>query len=88
MATKKTTKKKAAKPAEVTIETASKKSICCTPKVKDCGSGSCFYFLGGLGAAIYYLALATGFWSGVLGILKSIVWPVFLVHGLLKFIGA
>lgn len=50
--------------------------------------GSCAYFLGFLGAAIYYLGATTGFWAGVLGVLKAIVWPVFLVHGLLKFIGA
>lgn len=46
-----------------------------------------FYFLGFIGAVIYYLSTATGFWVGVLGVLKSIVWPVFLVHGLLKFLG-
>jgi len=50
--------------------------------------GGCGYFLGFLGAAIYYISTATGFWMGVLGFLKAIVWPVFVVHGLLKFIGA
>jgi hypothetical protein len=53
----------------------------------DCGSGkSCggfAYFLGFLGAAIYYIQTATGFWAGVLGVLKAIVWPAFLVHKLL-----
>jgi hypothetical protein len=63
-------------------------------KEKGClsyASGSCggtFYGLGFLGAAIYYISIATGFWVGVLGVLKAIVWPVFLVHGLLKFLGA
>lgn len=62
---------------------------------KDCGcrhcggyrykSGKgCFYFLGFIGAAIYYLQAATGFWNGVLGILKALVWPVFIV---LKILG-
>ncbi len=46
------------------------------------------YCLGFIGAVIYYISTATGFWMGVLGFLKSIVWPVFLVYGLLKFIGA
>ena len=41
------------------------------------------YFLGFLGAIIYYLQNAAGFWPGVLAILKAIVWPVFLVHHLL-----
>jgi hypothetical protein len=51
-------------------------------------SGSCFYFLGFLGAAIYYISTATGFWDGVLGFLKAIIWPVFLVFELLRFLGA
>jgi hypothetical protein len=52
------------------------------------GCGGAGYGLGFLGAAIYYLSTATSFWMGVLGILKAIVWPAFLVHGLLKFLGA
>ena len=51
-----------------------------------CGGG--FYGLGFIGAVIYYLSIATGFWNGVLGVLKAIVWPVFLVFELLKFVGA
>jgi len=49
-----------------------------------CGGG--LYGLGFLGAAIYYVSTATGFWMGVLGILKAIVWPAFLVFELLKFL--
>ena len=45
----------------------------------------CFGFIG---AAIYYIGAATTFWIGVLGVLKAIVWPVFLVYELLKFLGA
>jgi hypothetical protein len=44
------------------------------------------YFLGGLGAAVYYVSTATDFWMGVLGILKSLVWPAFLVFDTLKFL--
>ena len=32
-----------------------------------------------IGAAIYFIGTATTFWMGVLGFLKAIVWPVFLV---------
>ncbi len=46
-------------------------------------SAGCFYGLGFLGAAIYYISAATGFWAGVLGFLKALVWPVFLVYKLL-----
>lgn len=51
-------------------------------------NGGCFYFLGFIGAVIYYISAASGFWMGVLGVLKSLIWPVFLVMELLKFIGA
>lgn len=46
------------------------------------------YGLGFIGAVIYYISTATGFWMGVLGILKALVWPAFLVFELLKFLGA
>lgn len=51
------------------------------------GSTGAFYFLGFLGAFIYYLMTTTGFWNGVLGFLKSLVWPAFLVFELFMFIG-
>jgi hypothetical protein len=46
------------------------------------------YGLGFIGAAIYYISTAAGFWMGVLGILKALVWPAFLVYEALKAIGA
>jgi hypothetical protein len=51
------------------------------------GCGGAFYGLGFIGAAIYYISTAGSFWMGVLGVLKAIVWPAFLIHGLLKFLG-
>lgn len=50
-------------------------------------SGNAVYGLGFLGAAIYYISNATGFWMGVLGILKALVWPAFLVFELMQFLG-
>ena len=41
------------------------------------------YFLGFIGAAIYYLQRATDFWSGLLGLLMALFWPAFLVYKLL-----
>lgn len=46
------------------------------------------YGLGIIGAAIYYISTATNFWMGVLGFLKALVWPGFLVYELLKWLGA
>jgi len=50
------------------------------------GAGA--YFLGFLGALVYYLQRSPTFWAGLVGILKAIFWPAFLVYGLLKHIGA
>jgi hypothetical protein len=52
-----------------------------------CGGCGAVYCLGVIGAAIYYVSHATGFWVGVLGILKALVWPAFLVYEALKFLG-
>lgn len=46
------------------------------------------YGLGLIGAAIYFIGTATSFWIGVLGFLKAIIWPVFLVYELLKYLNA
>jgi hypothetical protein len=45
------------------------------------------YGLGFIGAAIWFISQATGFWIGVLGFLKAIVWPVFLVYDAFKYLG-
>lgn len=50
--------------------------------------GGAFYGLGIIGAAIYYISGATGFWIGVLAFLKALIWPVFFVYEALKFFGA
>ena len=41
--------------------------------------------LGLIGALVYYIQAADGFWSGVLGILKAL-WPAFVFYDLLKFL--
>jgi hypothetical protein len=53
---------------------------------KNAPSGA-VYGLGLLGAAIYFISTATSFWLGVLGFLKAIVWPVFLVYQAFKHLG-
>lgn len=45
------------------------------------------YGLGFIGALVYFISTATSFWNGVLGVLKAVVWPAFLVHGLLASLG-
>ena len=50
------------------------------------GGGGAVYGLGLIGALVYYIQAADGFWSGVLGILKALVWPAFVIYDLLKFL--
>lgn len=52
---------------------------------KNGGAGG-FYFMGFLGAVIYYIPLEHGFWRLILAFLKACVWPVFFVHDVLRFI--
>ena len=57
--------------------------------IKKCAdsSGGAVYGLGFIGAVVYYLSTAGSFWAGVVGFLKAIVWPAFLVYEALKYFG-
>ncbi len=44
------------------------------------------YGLGFIGAAVYFIGHAASFWGGVLGFLKALVWPAFLVYKLFEFL--
>lgn len=64
----------------------------CTTKFSEGGkkmrnnAGNAVYGLGFIGAAIYFIQHAPTFWYGVLGFLKAIIWPVFVVYKLLEFL--
>ena len=60
----------------------------CSTKGNNEACGGVAYGLGIIGAAVYYISTASGFWAGVLGFLKALVWPAFLVFEMLKFLGA
>jgi hypothetical protein len=53
---------------------------------RSAGGGNAVYGLGLIGALVYYIGAADGFWEGVLGVLQAIVWPVFVVYDLLTFL--
>ena len=53
-----------------------------------CGGFGGIYGLGFIGAVVYYISHASGFWIGVLGFLKALVWPAFLIFELLQYLGA
>lgn len=50
------------------------------------GSGG-LYCIGFIGAAVYYIQIAEGFGAGIIGLLKALIWPGFLVYELMKFLG-
>ena len=47
------------------------------------GGGDAVYGLGLIGALVYYIQHADGFWGVLLAILKALVWPAFVVYDLL-----
>jgi len=57
-------------------------------RIQQQGPSGAVYGLGLIGAAIYYIAHASGFWMGALGLLKAVVWPAFLVYEALRALGA
>jgi len=48
-----------------------------------CGA---IYGLGFIGAAIFFISKAATFWLGVVGFLKALVWPTFLVYEAFKYL--
>ncbi|MFA5967127.1 MAG: hypothetical protein WC805_01235 [Patescibacteria group bacterium] len=47
---------------------------------------SAVYGLGLIGAAVYFISTATSFGMGVLGFLKALVWPAFLIYQAFQFL--
>ena len=56
-------------------------------EVKGSAPSGAAYGLGLIGAAIYFISQATTFWGGVLGFLKALVWPAYLVYEAFKHFG-
>ncbi|HUX22697.1 MAG TPA: hypothetical protein VMW69_15790 [Spirochaetia bacterium] len=39
-----------------------------------------------IGAAVYFIGHAGSFWLGVLGLLKALVWPAFVIYKVLELL--
>ena len=50
------------------------------------GAGGALYFVGFLGALVYFWQLSATFWEGVVGFVKALFWPAFLVYELFKYL--
>jgi len=48
--------------------------------------GGAVYGLGVIGALIYFIQTAHSFWDGLYGVFQAIVWPAYLVYGLLRWL--
>lgn len=48
------------------------------------GGAGMIYVFGFFGAAVYFLQQATTLWEGLIGLLKSFVWPAVLIYKLLE----
>lgn len=58
-----------------------------TKKNCRCGSASGgIYGLGFIGAAVYFISVAASFGAGVVGFLKALVWPAFLIYEAFKYL--
>lgn len=44
------------------------------------------YLVTVIGAAVYFVGVANGFWSVVLALLKALVWPAFAVYRALELL--
>lgn len=51
------------------------------------GAAGAVYGLGFIGAAIYFIGQAATFMEGVIGFLKALVWPAYLVYEAFKHLG-
>ena len=85
MAKKKTKAKAKPKKVEKTCEV--NMSCCGSKSNMSCSAGDAIYCLGIIGAAVYYITTATGFWNGVWGLIKAFLWPAFVVFEVLKYLG-
>ncbi len=58
-------------------------NVCSCHKWHHKACGGSIYGLGFIGALVFYIQQATSFGTGLLGILKALVWPAMLVFKLL-----
>lgn len=56
-------------------------------QIKKAGNqGSVLYGMGFIGALVYFISHAMSFWAGVLGVIKAIFWPAFVIYKVLELL--
>jgi hypothetical protein len=59
-----------------------------TIKIVDRGSSGFVLFVAYVGAAIYFIQQASGFWAVILALLKAAVWPAYVLYHVLQLLHA
>ncbi len=54
--------------------------------MKDNGFLGGIYGMAFIGAAVYFIQHATGFWMGVFGFIKAIFWPAIVLYKVLELL--
>lgn len=54
--------------------------------MKEAGVSNWVYGLGFIGALVYFIQHASTVGAGLIGFLKALVWPAFLIYRLLEFL--
>jgi hypothetical protein len=49
--------------------------------------GGAIYSLGILGAAVYYVQASTSFFGALIGVVKALFWPAFLIYRMFQVWG-
>jgi hypothetical protein len=52
----------------------------------DNGAVGFVLFVAWIGAAVYFVQQSVGFWGFIVAILKSFVWPAYVLHHVLKIL--
>ena len=55
-------------------------------RMKNNGLFGGVYGMAFIGAAVYFIQTATGFWMGVLGFIKALFWPAILMYKILEML--
>jgi len=50
------------------------------------GAGGALYFVGFIGALIYFWQQSNGIWEFTVGFFQAIFWPAFMVYELFKYL--
>lgn len=56
-------------------------------QIKKAGNqGSVLYGMGFIGSLVYFISHAMSFWAGLLGVIKAIFWPAFVIYKVLELL--